>query len=61
VASAAPVTSAVVTLGSDASAAPGTGTTTYIEVSANRAPPGPPSRSPTRPPPWPPRPSRWFR
>jgi photosystem II stability/assembly factor-like uncharacterized protein len=35
VASAAPVTSAVVTLVSHASAAPGTGTTTYIEVSAN--------------------------
>jgi photosystem II stability/assembly factor-like uncharacterized protein len=35
VASAAPVTSAVVTLVSDASAAPGTGATTYIEVSAN--------------------------
>ena len=35
VAGAAPVTSAVVTLVSDASAAPGTGTTTYIEVSAN--------------------------
>ena len=35
VASAAPVTSAVVTLGSYASATPGTGTTTYIEVSAN--------------------------
>ena len=35
VASTAPVTSAVVTLVSDASAAPGTGTTTYIEVSAN--------------------------
>jgi photosystem II stability/assembly factor-like uncharacterized protein len=35
VASGAPVTSAVVTLVSDASAAPGNGTTTYIEVSAN--------------------------
>jgi photosystem II stability/assembly factor-like uncharacterized protein len=35
VASGAPVTSAVVTLVSDASAAPGNSTTTYIEVSAN--------------------------
>jgi photosystem II stability/assembly factor-like uncharacterized protein len=35
VAAGAPVTSAVVTLVSDASAAPGTGTTSYIEVSGN--------------------------
>jgi photosystem II stability/assembly factor-like uncharacterized protein len=35
VATGIPVTSAVVTLVDDASAAPGTGTTTYVEVSAN--------------------------
>ena len=35
VAAGAPVTSAVVTLVSDASATPAAGTTTYIEVSAN--------------------------